>query len=704
MIPVKLQLKNFMSYRQPEVVDFTGFDLAILNGDNGAGKSSLLEAITWAVWGKSRAQSDDDLVHQGETTMWVEFIFDYEGNRYRILRQREARGRGSTSLEFQVAEDHRVGLATPSREFAISWKALTMATIRDTQASIISTLKLDYDLFVNSSYLRQGHADEFTTKIPAQRKEILADILDLALYDQLEQKAKELRRNEEIREQLLTTQLIDLRERVGGKAKVEQELAALADKKADRDAELAKKEKELKKHTEERQEYATVEKELIMKRRRFEEAQEEGRRLAAEYAKEQANLKESSQILEKKNEIEKRYEQLLLFRKQYESLNEKFKEAAKVEQSLRVLEHREQELSATMDRLRHITVCPTCLRSMSKKEAEAIINRLHQQFLKEFIPERKKLEGRLSTIGYNRKEHDKIREQLVVLESQEAQMRRLAVAKANQQKSKEILVTITDKQQRVYETLKKLKAEGKLLARRLKILSEKKPVWDALEGEVSVLRTELAALQDALGGLKASLKSMYDIETQIADKTRELQEAMEKKTLYNDLADSAGKKGVQAMIIEQTIPQIEEKANELLEKITGGRMQVTIETQREKKGKEGGIMETLDIIIRDELGARPYEQYSGGEAFRINFAIRIALAKLLAMRASAKLRFLVIDEGFGTLDASGREDIVAAISGIREEFSKIIIVTHIEEFKNLFPTRVEVTKDANGSHIQVISQ
>ena len=56
MIPIKLTLKNFMSYgEEPVVVPFEGLHVACLSGDNGNGKSALLDAMTWALWDKTRA-------------------------------------------------------------------------------------------------------------------------------------------------------------------------------------------------------------------------------------------------------------------------------------------------------------------------------------------------------------------------------------------------------------------------------------------------------------------------------------------------------------------------------------------------------------------------------------------------------------------------------------------------------------------------
>jgi exonuclease SbcC len=119
------------------------------------------------------------------------------------------------------------------------------------------------------------------------------------------------------------------------------------------------------------------------------------------------------------------------------------------------------------------------------------------------------------------------------------------------------------------------------------------------------------------------------------------------------------------------------------------------------KKDESSTIETLDIIISDELGPRSYEMYSGGEAFRVNFAVRIALSKLLARRAGARLQTLVIDEGFGALDTTGRERLVEAINAVRDQFEKILVITHIDELKDQFPVRIDIVKTGGGSSIFV---
>jgi exonuclease SbcC len=170
--------------------------------------------------------------------------------------------------------------------------------------------------------------------------------------------------------------------------------------------------------------------------------------------------------------------------------------------------------------------------------------------------------------------------------------------------------------------------------------------------------------------------------------------------IYQQLAEALGKDGIQALIIESAIPEIEQEANALLSRLTDNRIQITIESLRDLK--KGGTRETLDIKIADEMGERSYHLYSGGEAFRTDFALRLALSKVLARRAGARLRTLIIDEGFGTQDSQGIEYLVEAIQEISKDFDKVLVVTHLDEMKNAFPVQILVTKHPElGSRFEI---
>jgi exonuclease SbcC len=145
------------------------------------------------------------------------------------------------------------------------------------------------------------------------------------------------------------------------------------------------------------------------------------------------------------------------------------------------------------------------------------------------------------------------------------------------------------------------------------------------ESEYRDLGTRQRQAREVVGRANERLDRCAQLESVKRDKEKQLGEAAKQEGIYRELAEAFGKRGVQALLIEMALPEIESEANKLLARMTDNRMHVRFETQRETK--KGDVLETLDIYIADELGTRSYEMFSGGEAFRINFAIRIALSR-----------------------------------------------------------------------------
>ena len=79
-----------------------------------------------------------------------------------------------------------------------------------------------------------------------------------------------------------------------------------------------------------------------------------------------------------------------------------------------------------------------------------------------------------------------------------------------------------------------------------------------------------------------------------------------------------------------------------------------------------------------------------------------ALSEMLAQRAGARLQTLVIDEGFGSQDALGRQRLIEAINLVKDDFAKILVITHIDDLKDAFQNRIEVEKTERGSVIRVL--
>ncbi|HLA07865.1 MAG TPA: SbcC/MukB-like Walker B domain-containing protein, partial [Anaerolineales bacterium] len=249
----------------------------------------------------------------------------------------------------------------------------------------------------------------------------------------------------------------------------------------------------------------------------------------------------------------------------------------------------------------------------------------------------------------------------------------------------------------------RLEADYNLARSNLETAQTLVPDLDSAERELFNLREEENRARSELGGAQQRVDILKTQRVRRADFERERGEFQKQIVQHKTLERAFGKDGVPALLIEQSLPLIEEKANELLDRLSDGNMSVRFVTQAEYKDKKrDDLKETLDIQISDSAGVRNYEMYSGGEAFRVNFAIRLALSEILAQRKGARLQTLVIDEGFGSQDVQGRQRLIEAINLVKNDFAKILVITHLDELKDAFPTRIEVEKTERGSTVKVI--
>ncbi|MGO8670595.1 MAG: AAA family ATPase [Capsulimonadaceae bacterium] len=854
MIPVRLELKNFMSYGDDlTVLDFEGMHTICLSGENGNGKSALLDAITWSLWGESRAGKNrhDDLVRIGADEMSVQFSFLMDGVQYRVQRKRSKRASGN---QWELHQELPGG----------GWRSLTGNNAGETEKSILKLLRMSYDTFLNSAYLRQGQADQFVKQPAGKRKEILADILDLSRYDRLEVKARERAREagaeavdiereinvidaelaaeegyrtslaglqstltdlqarqaevaaeldiiskeigelegrksfaDEIRRQVAQAEREcgELRRRIAEHCKEEDSQSALLDQAAAIEQgyadllasreEMARLDGELRRYHKGRSVVAAVESEYAFKQN---EAKGLLDRLTAEIEAAENKLVDQKRLREQRAEVKARldrWDKDIAARQQLEV------DRKVVADRLRKLDQHNTTLIAQIDawtqRINSVRdqdgLCPVCnsplppdriaalrteyeaarqqcrddrLRIMAdgrivKADLVALDSKINAfaagqaaalqervvfgqieqrlkdaQEIQERLPEMRKQasDARRTLIAEEfapdvRQRRDRFREELAKIEKvpeEHARMRtRIAELEPNERRHLQLGHA---REALDAASARRRQAEADLAARDLA-----RTEAAARVAEIADVGADLAAAAKRRGERQAALTRFQTEERAAALDIGRFQQRIERceslkgerttkgqrlvalrrdHEAYDQLSRAFGKKGVQALIIENAIPEIIEEANRLLDRLTDGDMSITFETLRESRIKREGPIETLDIKVSDNLGTRTLEMYSGGESFRAAFALRLALSKLLARRAGARLQTLIVDEGFGTQDGKGREKLVESLNAIKEDFEKIIVITHIDELKDAFATRIEVTKTPRGSQITVM--
>lgn len=690
MIPLEIKLGNFLAYQDPGPLDLRGIHVACLTGANGAGKSSLLDAITWSLWGKARSNSADEMVHSGAQEMFVHFEFEQGGERYRVLRNRKAGKRGQSLLDIQVFEKD-------------AWKSIAGNNMRETQNVITDVIGLDYETFINSSMILQGRVNEFTSKTAGQRKEVLADILQLDLWTLFEDRAKARIRKLEDEINPLKVKIEMAQDEISREKAMRKEHQVASALAIDAASKLAAAESTFQAYQKMR---------TILDSAKAKEQEAKSRR--NEIEKDLTDIRKEMRALEgvpSEDDLKKQLSGIKEKLEAMDGLAEKLDLCAARIQNLRagiasartqneILAVATKEIQTSIDLLKSTDEprCPTCKQHLDEGERATLID----EFLSTITDNeqvqrsnRAQIDAKEKTLSEVHSEQNELRTQSTEQVSLQRQEARLGsdIEYAGQtalqlSELRKKLATMEDRLQTAIDEQEKSEASAKDLEAEIQSA-------EITESDLAKLRKDKESADQMLGAMTAALESIEQTRTGLKEMQHKLKGQEERLGILKEIRIAFGKAGVPAMLIEQAVPEIERSANDLLTRLTDGRMHVRLETQREIQS--GALREALEIVISDEKGVRPYEMYSGGENFKINFAIRIALSRLLARRAGVRLRSLFIDEGFGTQDPAGREQVIAAINAIKDDFDCILVITHIEELKDAFPVQIEIVKEHSGS-------
>ena len=822
MIPVRLTVENFKCYRQNvPPLHLGGIHIACLTGANGHGKSSLLDAIAWALWGDAVHRPQEELVHLGEQDMRVELEFIAEGRAYgegqgqlyRVIR-RYARGRGaragSTDLQLQIATGGpsrtTAALLDVEDERGTAWREAGGSTVRETEAAIRRLVRMNYDTFVNSAFLVQGRANEFTTKRPADRQRVLGEILGLSFYERLMERARRKAREITAESRLLEgriqawsqqlenraeheAQLPETQSKLAASSEALKQTEELANALRGQAESLRARRKELQdlssrvasNHEELRQlrELTSLHSKRISEWERLSERseviQEAHRRLTEARLREQdagrrqvpfARLQERMKPLEQRAGTLTALEtDIATAEREHSALEER--EAALESQRLDLqnLEVKQQTLTTDNRRLRSEmqalrgkmdmlsegeAKCPLCGTDLGEEgkehiqaEYESQGKALAQQYrqnesiLAQTSPRLKQISatvagesgslqmakrtllGRLAALkqqmdeaqrapqqleqirreladlGYDPEAHRRLEGEIEKLLPADNEYRLLEQAESALPQERDnlnrVLASATRREEEIAQGEQQIEAIGKEIAS----LDELERRYAAAEEDRRSRQEEYQSLMGQVRHLELMLKQYAETDLKRMEAAGKLKEMSEQRELYEQLVTAFGRTGVQALLVESALPELEAEANRLLGRMTDNAMHLKLETQRIPQ--RGDPVETLEIKVADALGTRSYETFSGGEAFRINLALRIALSKLLAQRSGAPMPTLFIDEGFGTQDTTGRERILDVIQSIADDFERILVITHMDEMKESFPVRIEVEKRDEGS-------
>lgn len=197
MRPLRLDLRGFAVFREQTTIDLTDADFFALVGPTGSGKSTILDAICFSLYGQVPRWSGKTVANAlapSSTEAAVRMIFDSGGRRYAVTRvvRRDGKGRVATKQAGMQLLPPGFNLALLDGDQPVDELGETLAgTPVELDAAVVDVVGLPYDQFTKSVLLPQGDFAAFLHAKPAERQEILVKLLGLEVYDRIREKATE---------------------------------------------------------------------------------------------------------------------------------------------------------------------------------------------------------------------------------------------------------------------------------------------------------------------------------------------------------------------------------------------------------------------------------------------------------------------------------------------------------------------------------
>lgn len=746
MNPLRIRARSYRTFEALDL-DLPEGCVAVV-GSNGAGKSSIVNVIDLALFGPETRSLGDYLTRGGaDTEMEIELTFEHGGELYRVRRHFSARGKGQTKLDLERLDDDveeeldEDGERTGDRYLVgETWTPLTCESQKETQAAIERLLGLSRETFRASAFLAQGDGAAFSEAKPADRKRILADVLGLDIWEQLLERLRADKRAAEKSIAETAGRIATLTDTAGDPDAIQGELETAREIHTDAQRERAAAEKQLEQATVRAQEIeqahtAWQARQAALAAARDRLAAHERIQADADQARAQAAAAEQAlaalpgddiaELEQRERDIAAAVEQHRQAVADRERIARERDLAERQQAAIAAdAQQRRRKIADTEQRIQHLEQagpgderCDTCRQILGQEALEATLSTLRAQIVT-LADEARALEEQAAAItlpDIPAEPAPPTVDDVTAADALAAVRATLQTARAAATERARLTERLDGLRERIAAAeLPEYLAE---LDERRRNLQEAQTALAAVEqpepGALDMARqaalTARARIEeerirhDQAAAQIARLEERLAHARQAADAIAEAR--AQRETLQADLDEltvlerAYGRDGIPALIVEQAaIPQIETEACRILAEL-GTSYRVELRTQAALKSGDG-LRDTLDVVVIDDTGEAPYESFSGGERTRINLALRLALAELLAHRRGAESRLLAIDEP-EFLDEAGTMRLADVLRGLHAagKFDRIALVSHVPTLRDAFDQTIEISKENGISRV-----
>ena len=676
--PKEFKFSNMFSYGEDNKVRFDRAQGIIgIFAPNASGKSSLWDALSFCIYDKtSRTNSSKNILNNRKDKFYCKFHFEIDGISYFIERTAKYVRKG-TAVKVDVNFWKEDGFMITS---------LNGEQRRDTNANIEKYLG-KFEDFVLTTLSLQGNNALFIDKSQSERKEILSQFIGVDIFDKLYQKAGDENRDNatlirKFKSDDFTQKLADIESSLKSN-KSEYKLLEIEQESA------KSKEDELNK-------------EIIKLNGKIVKLNADSGVSVDELEKRLKTLEDKQEeILNQKGSLQERIthrEELqvtleeILDQFDEEDLEVKINELKDSKESLRTLESNIEKvkikLESLYERKEHLNShkydeqCDICMEnSQSIREQKAKVNSDIQDgesYLEEFNESFSKLSLLVDSLKVFQEEWDKYQEAKDKENKLDRELSGLINNLSTTETEEIRLETQVGQQKQLIEEYYKNEEQIKL----------NKEVRD----ELTIVRSELDKIKQVVKksnsdilSLNGKISALQNQKESIELRISEVKDLEEQSKLFDYYLNALSKDGVSYELIEKSLPMIEGEVNNILGQIVDFGMQLEID------GKNINAY----LVYGDQRWS--LEMCSGMERFISGLAIRVALINVCNL---PRPNFLVIDEGFGTLDSENLQSLFMLFTYLKTQFDFVMIISHIDSMRDVVDDLIEIKKVDGFSQVK----
>lgn len=685
MRPLIITVYNFLPFYGETTVDLREVGAAVISGKNETGKSSyFIDSVLFVLFGHARKRQEG-LIHDLADDMWVRLFFRHQ-NKYFVVQRSITRNKQQKLILYQVQAIDKVE----------DWEKgtdLTERLLTLTQEKLESIIGVSYELLLATSITQQEDINLFLKMQPAQREQVLIEMLSLDIWDKKKKKMSELIKQSEDAEQEYEQLDLELQLTIG---QIEEITKNLTDSEVKLEP-LLINQKDL-------QEQEEKEKQIL-------ERSSERTLLAQNVNTLKGSTEQLRLQLDSFKDVPK--ENAIKEAKDYSTVELK-------ELGILCLEVDVQRI-ALKDRIKELTEKERYVRGLLNKQPQtALLNTVpcigtqyHNQcaLLEQGRSVKKEIDRYLAGLSRRFDNLQQVLSYFVKLQKENTEKEEFF-----QENNEKIFKQQAEHEQRIKD------AERNTMQiadqKRIKLsLAEKEAELLMLQVQLDeVPEVSTKRLIEVQVNLKQVDSAIKDIEINQASLTKELElrqihelNLKQKLVHVQSEKDKIGRyrtlhraySDIPTLLFTETIPQIEEYTNKILSKISTDK-QVILRAYRDTKAKTQ--VKALDILGTTSTGSRDFENLSGSEKFRQSLALRVALARVNAELYNTEIGFFIVDEGFGSLDDSNIQLIKQTLRDIAKQFDLFVVITHVTELKDTFNTEIVVSSGGKGSRINIVQR